>query len=369
MPFQSAGTYACAKLQQSLIDYYGNNSAELKTMGSTALIRFLLSPQNTRNFRQITDGIQAPIPGKKRGVAFLVDEPFCYDVCAISDVTCTTTRTESFPASKEQVFDLSGPAYRPCDAEGAPLRLKFAESDLMKYCSESDTSYITRQIARFNRKFIESLDRRLVTALSTSVGKNADGDSVTNIPFFITQVNGVQALNPEAVWFLTQTYNDIGGDGQFGLVGGKILNKLMSFQKWAGLNDAGIDLSKVDDMNPYTYYDRNVDSVVGINNFFMLSPGAAQLVYWNEHKGEKRRVVTDLYTHSTFIDIATGVEVDFEWYYDYKCKSWTYEPYIYAELAVAPPGGCGIEDSNGVILVNDCSNGATAPDCGSTSNG
>jgi hypothetical protein len=73
--------------------------------------------------------------------------------------------------------------------------------------------------------------------------------------------------------------------------------------------------------------------------------------------------VTDLYTHSTFIDPGTGLEIDFEWYFEPKCKVWTYEPLLFAELAVAQPGGCGIAGANGVLLIEDCSAGATPPVC------
>ena len=363
MSFSPVGTFACRALQQKLIDYYGANTAEYKTMGSNSLIRYLLSPQNTRGFRQITDGIKAPIPGKKRAVAFMVDTPFCYDVCSIDGVTCTTEREPLDNPTQEVVFDLTGPAFRVCDDEGNPMQLTFSQADLMKYCTESDTSYITRQIARYNKRFVEALDKRFGEILETQVGQNADGEAISRIPFFVNQTTGIQTINPEAHWYLEQLYKDIGGEGQFALVGGRVLNKIRTYLKWAGLNDAGIDLSKIDDINPYAYYDRNLDSTLGINQFFQLSPGAVQLVTFNENVGEKRRIVTDLYTHSTFIDLATGLEIDFEWYFDYKCKTWTYEPYLYSELAVARPGGCGIENSNGVLLIEDCSAGANPPVC------
>lgn len=363
MSFSSVGTYACRALQAKLIDYFGANTAEAKKTGSVAFIRWLLSPQNTSGFNQIADGITTTIPGKKRAVAFQVDTPFCYDVCAISNVDCETERVALDQPSQEIVFTLDGPAFRPCDANGDPLRLEFEQSELDKYCTESDTSYITRQIARFNRRFLEALDKRLAEIAETLVGQNADGASITRIPFFINTSIGVQTINPEAFWYLDQLYRDIAGEGQYGLVGGKVLNKIIAFQKWAGLSDAGIDLSEIDDVNPYTYYDKNFDASLGINQFLQLSPGALQLVTFNENKGDRRRVVTDLYTHSTFIDPATGLEVDFEWYFEPKCKKWTYEPLLYAELAAARPGGCDIEGANGILLIEDCSSGATPPEC------
>lgn len=363
MSFSAIGTYACRALQQKLVDYYGANTAEMKTMGSNALIRFLLSPQNTRGFKQIADGITTTVPGKKRAVAFALDNPFCFDVCAIADVTCNTTRGTIDNPTQEVVFDMDGPAFRVCDDNGDPQQLQFDHASLAKYCTETDTSYITRQIARFNAQFIRALDKRIGEQLETMVGTNADGAGSSSLPFFVNTTIGLQTLNPEAFWFLDQLYRDIGGEGQFALVGGKVLNKIITFQKWANLADVGLDLGAIDDINPYAYYDRFLDATLGINSFFQLSPGAVQLVPFVENIGENNRQVTDLYTHSTFVDPFTGLEVDYEWYYEPKCKVWTYEPKLFLQLAVARPGGCGLPGSNGVLLIEDCSSGATPPVC------
>jgi hypothetical protein len=85
------------------------------------------------------------------------------------------------------------------------------------------------------------------------------------------------------------------------------------------------------------------------------------LVTWNEYKGEKAKKITDLYTHGTFTDPATGIEVDFDWYYDYKCKTYTYEPFLSAELAVNLAGGCGeaLAGVNGIVQIHACGNPET----------
>lgn len=363
MAFSAIGTYACRALQQKLIDYYGENVAELKTMGSNSLVKWLLSPQNTRGFRQIADGITTTVPGKKRAVAFQVDEPFCFDVCKLA-VDCETVRTASSPASQEIVFEFDDTPYRHCTTPGGlPVRLEFTSEDLAKYCNESDTSYITRQIARYNRHFIEAVDKRIGEVLETMVGTNSEGDTLTRIPFFINHASGAVTLNPEATWYLDQIYRDIGGQNQFALIGGKVLNKITKYHKWAGLADFGIDLSELGDIDPYAFYDRYLDATIGQNFFFQLSPGAVQLVTFNRNIGEHNRSVTNLYTHDTFVDPATGLRVDFEWYYEPHCRVWTYEPQLFVELAVVPPGGCGIPGANGVLLIEDCSAGATPPEC------
>lgn len=364
MPFGSIGTYACKALEAKLIDFYGQNAAEFRTLGSIGLLKWLRSPQNTRGFRQLN---VESIPGKKRAIAMLVDNPFCFDLCSL-DANCLTTRVSSTNPSQEVVFELTSPPYRVCDGEGSgaqPSQLTFAESDLMKYCNETDTSYITRQIARYNKRWIESLDQRIFEILAANIGTNAQGNATTDLTFFTTNTDtGQSNLNATAIFFLKQLWKDAGNDMQFALIGGQTLAMIAEFQKWQGLNAMGVDLRTINEDLPFIYYDRNSDTILTPTDFLQLAPGTAQLVTWNEYKGEKAKGVTDLYTHGTFTDPATGIEVDFDWYYDYKCKTYTYEPFLSAELAVNAPGGCGddLAGVNGIIRVHACGQ-ITEPVC------
>lgn len=356
MPFSSIGAYACKALQAKLTDYYGANAAEFRTLGSVGLLKFLTSPQNTRGFRVID---VESIPGKKRAIAMLVDNPFCFEICALT-ADCNTQRVESTNPAQEVVFELTGPEYRVCDGSspGSPVVLTFSEEDLMRYCTETDLSYITRQIARFNKRFIEQLDQRIFEIAATKVGTDYAGNAITELNFFNVNTSTGQAnLNAAAVFFLNQYWKNAGNDGGFALVGGERVNMIAAFKGWQGLNDMGVDLNNINEEIPFIYYDRNADTILGMNDFLQVSPGAMQFVSWNMFKGEKRRAITDLYTHGTFIDPATGIEVDYRWYYDYKCGKWTYEPFIFAELAVNLPGGCGqiAQGINGVQRIHDCS--------------
>lgn len=356
MPFSAIGTYACKALQADLIDFYGRNAAEFRTLGSVGLLKFLKSPQNTRGFRQID---VESIPGKKRAIAMMVDNPFCFDVCSLA-ADCNTTRIENDNPAQEVVFDLTSPEFRVCNADspGVPEVLTFDEEDLMKYCTVTDNSYIIRQIARYNKRFIESLDQRIFEVLETKVGTDYAGNAQTELKFFTTNADtGQSNLNAAAVFFLNQYWKNAANDGQFALIGGERVNMLAAFKGWQGLNAMGVDLNNINEEIPFIYYDRNADTVLAPEDFLQVAPGAAQLVTWNKFKGEKRRAVTDLYTHGTFIDPATGIEVDYRWYFDYKCGKWTYEPFLYAELAVNIAGGCGdaLAGVNGIVRIHDCS--------------
>lgn len=367
MPFSEIGTYACKALEAKLVEFYGRNAAEYRTLGSIGLLKWLRSPQNTRGFRQID--VQS-IPGKKRAIVMLVDNPFCFDICSLA-ADCTTTRVESTNPSQELVYDLTSDPYRVCDGEGSgasPVVLAFSEEDLMRYCTTTDQEYITRQIARYNKRFIESLDERIFELLAARVGTNADGNATTDLKFFTTNSDtGQSNLNAAAIFFLSQKWKDAANEYQYALIGGQRLAMIAEFKKWQGLNAMGVDLTNLNEELPFIYYDRNSDSVLSPNDFLQISPGAAQLVTWNKYKGEKARAVTDLYTNGTFTDLATGIEVDFRWRYDYECEKWIYEPFLHVELAVNPAGGCGasLAGVNGIIQVHDCSTVDASAGCDS----
>jgi len=268
------------------------------------------------------------------------------------------------PVSGEIVFDLTDPPYRPCNGDGDVYTLYFEDADLEKYCTTTDTSWISEQIARFIARFEESLDAAIATIFATKVGTTFDGDSITNLPFFVTNsTTGTSVINHDSMWFLDQNFNDIQGQGQYALIGGKILNKIGTFQKWAGLNDMGIDLAAIPDLNPYLYYDRNMDSILGQTDFIQVAPGAAQLVTWNRYEGEKNRRVTDLYSHGTIVSPATGLPIDWKWRYDFDCEKWYFEASLHAELAVVPPGGCGTAGVNGILRYHECSLTDLVPEC------
>src|SRR6185369_17336943 len=109
------------------------------------LLKFLKSPQNTRGFRQID---VESIPGKKRAIAMMIDNPFCFDICSLA-ADCNTTRIENSNPAQEVVYDLTSDPYRVCNNDSGPNSpevLTFDEEDLMRYCTITDFSYITRQI-------------------------------------------------------------------------------------------------------------------------------------------------------------------------------------------------------------------------------
>lgn len=358
MAFDNIGAYACQNLQVDLVSYFGKNAPEFRTLGSTSLLKWLLSPQNTSSFVPINPG--AKIPGKKRGVAFRVNSPYCFEV-ARAAANCAVQRTYISPGIQEIVFDMDAEPFRYVDGDGVPTKLKFDLEALMANCTVDDMSWAQDQIHAYLMAFEKAMDKKISAELVASV----PGAWNKNVPLFVkNNQTGGSVLNPEGMWYLNQLYSDIGMDGNYGVIGGAIVNKMAQFKAWLCCNNAGVDMSKQDAATPWAFYDRNLDAIIGNNELIMAAPGTAQLVTWNKYTGSMKREVTNLYTHGTIVMPTTGITLDYEWTYDYNCKIWYFEAFSYTELAVVPAGGCGdAVGANGLLRITDCGLTDVVPAC------
>lgn len=364
MPFGNIGAYACQNLQTDLVSFYRENAPQFRTLGSTSLLKWLLSPQNTANFRRID---VTSIPGKKRAVAFYMVDPYCFDLARAARA-CNVPAGVISQTPNEIVFDLDVEPYRIVDDNGDPVALKIDLEDLERFCMLDDMSWITDQINRTLFRFEQVLDKRLMELLDSQVGVDFAGASPTLVPLWVTNtLTNTSVINPEAEFTIEQIMKDIGVDTQFAVIGGKTVAKLQKYLSWLTADLASVDMSKTIAATPFAFYDRNADTIIGQNAWYQLPPGAVQLVSWNRYApgSSLRKSVTDLYTKGTVTLPTTGLDVDYNWIFDYQCNVWTFEPMLYADLAVVPPGGCGTPNVNGIIKVADCSGIPVLAECGS----
>lgn len=365
MPFGNIGAYACQNLQTDLVSYYGANAPQFRTLGSTSLLKWLLSPQNTSNFKRID---VTSIPGKKRAVAFRVSDPYCFDLARAARA-CATPAGIISQTPTEIVFDLNVDPYRIVDGNGAPVALQIDLEEMEQFCTVDDMSWITDQINRTLFRFEQVLDKRLLELLVAQVGVNIDGDAITQIPLWVVNtLTNTAVINPEAEFAMTQIMKDIGVDSQFGVVGGKTVSKLQQYLQWLVADLASVDMSKTIAATPFAFYDRNADTVMTQNDWLQLPPGAVQLVSWNRYApgSSIRKTVTDLYTKGTITLPTTGLMVDYNWTFDYTCNIWKFEPILFADLAVVPAGGCATPNVNGILRFHDCSGRGVIPECPAT---
>jgi hypothetical protein len=363
MPYSALGAKACESLQADYVDYFGKNAPEFKTGGDTSVIKYLLSPQNTAGFTQIK--VDQPIAGKKRSVRFAMEQPLCFDVTAPNGIVCTTARNTMSDPSKIVDFSMDGPAFRITDGGGVPLKLQITNVEMNAHCTESDQSYINRKVIKFLKRYEEALDKAVAAILATKAGTNLAGQALTQLPMFVENAATTTSVpHSDSLFQLDQNFEDILGSGQYALLGGTVLKKLQTLLKWSGLNQAGIDLTKVPNSEPYSYYSRHLNTILGANGFLQMSPGAAQLVTFNEYAGERRKEITDLYSNITVVSPSTGLLIDLQYRFDYNCGIHTWEPFNFLEVATNIAGGCGaLATTNGIIKYQDCSGLLAPPAC------
>lgn len=362
MPFGNIGAYACQNLQTDLVSYFGRNAPQYRTYGNVSTIKWLLSPQNTSGFTRLNI---TSIPGKKRPVAFRIADPFCFNI-ARAERLCTVVAGSLSQSPKEIVYDFTEDPYRIVDGNGDPLRLVIDLQDLEQFCTIDDMSWMTDQINRLLMRFEEELDKMYFALLAASAGTAFNADAIVNLPLWVVNnMTNTAALNPETQFALNQTMNDINVYTQWAAIGGSIINKINTFTKWTSLDSAGIDMSKQLAVNPFTFYDRNAETEIGTTDFLQLAPGTAQLITWNRYApgSSLRRQVTDLYSSGTITLPTTGIDIDWDWRYDYECKKWTFEPSLFSDIVTVPPGGCGTPGVNGIIRIHDCSGQPIIPVC------
>lgn len=361
MPFDNVGAYACQNLQVALLDYFGANSPEMRTYGSIAWLRWLLSPQNTANFERIP--IES-MPGKIRPVAFQINDPFCFDLARVERV-CTDNLGTISQTPQEIVFEMNDiDPFVVVDGSGNPLKLKIDLKVLQTKCTINDQTWITNQISRYLLRYEEALSKQLLSLMQTHIGTNYAGEAITNIPLWLT-VGGKTNLNPEALFAINQQMLNVQVDTNYAIIGDAVVNKILMYEKWQSGSDIGTDLSKFNPNNPYPFYDRNFGPIFGNFDFLAVPPGAVQLVSYNENaQGSSYNTqVTNLYSNGTIILPRTGLAVDWEWRFDYECKIWVFEAKLRADLAVVPPGGCNTPNVNGIIQFHDCTQTPIFPAC------
>lgn len=361
MAFAAIGAMACQNLQVDLFDFFGENIPGNRTYGDVSTLRWLLSPQNTSGFERVN---VTSIPGKIRGVAFRVKEPQCFDV-ARTALLCTDTATDFSQTPKEMVYSFPNDPYRIVVGEDDdPGALKIDLLAMKQFCTVDDYSWIRSQIFDVLSRFEEGVSKSATELLSAAAGTTFEGEALQNLPMFV-DYQGKITVNPEAEFAMDQIMKDIMVNKQFSIIGGRVVNKINKYMEWAGLDAAGIDLSKVDSRIPYSFYDRNADSILGIYDWLQLAPGAAQIVTWNQYGpgSSQRSEVTDLYSNGTITMPRTGLQIDWEWTYDNKCKVWRFIPSLHMDVVVVPPGGCSTPGVNGIIRVHDCSGKPIIPVC------
>jgi hypothetical protein len=119
---------------------------------------------------------------------------------------------------------------------------------------------------------------------------------------------------------------------------------------WGCCNDGGIDLS-VANGEAYFFRDKDANTILGANQFAVMSPGVMHLLQWKANSGIFMET-GDTFAHTRIMDPITGLEYDVDIVYDPCIKQWTWAVGMHFSFFIMPdqwPTGSDMEGVNGTL--------------------
>ena len=291
----------CDRLRFALKNVAQANAGEL-VRDASGFVDALSSPLNTVGFEQI----QVGTGGKNFGarVTYL-QRAEKGEATAAANTLCSATEE---PDPKEDLVNID---------QVVSITKKLDEDEIAKLCESRDEHAAQFLMSLFNGVNAK-LNEDLLTLQAAAFGNYADGTSVVH-PFEMLNSDGT----PKYLGYsqLQSEIRKVRGTGRPMIIGSGNF-ELYSDQVSIGCcNDGGIDLSQAG--NKYAwFYDVDTETILGANELVVMLPGAAQIVTFNKHMGDRRRTVEGVYDKTTVIDPFTGIEWDYYLRYDECTDEW-----------------------------------------------
>lgn len=343
----------CTPRTAALADYFGRNVPAGRENGQLSFLQWLLSSENTAGLRKLSDDIIG-VPGKKRGVRMMYPQPVCVEVCA-DTFACTDTKGSIAPALSIVDFDITTKYYVCSGDPAAPAALTFDGSQFAQYCELDDDTFMQDQFSKFDLSMLYSIDKTMVTLLKTLI--HADNDAIA-LPFLKTSTDtGTRIVNDEWLMWVAEKLDTAGMTmDDVVIFGGRMVRTLAAKYKVATASTEGYDVTKAVGDLPAMYYDRNFDTVFGVNQFVTIPKGLLQLVTFNNYVGSKafRGDTKVLFTKTAPLGNGSSITFDYVWERDPECDVYKYFPSLYAELVKGIAGGCVGANADGLFQFQDC---------------
>ena len=352
--------FDCQAIQSDINKYFSQNVIAYKRTKQNSFIRFLRSPMNRQGVTQIQDDA-TNVYGQKLKVRMRTRDPLCLQLVKQA-WTCDQAVTLKNVAPKEHLFDLDDTPYTlkdPTDVTSKPLVFKWNFNEYKRLCI-NQPEFFQETIALGLVQLEQLVNKDLMTAVAAKLGKQqlADGTAVTAkaLPLFLASTtSAVPVQNPFVNAKIQEAYNLSRTSGKYALFGGSRFWNYAQATNVAAASDWGYDMSKSNGQYDFMW-DLDFDSVFGVGSMVTIPYGAVQLVQWNQNVGDG---AID-YPHSKKLTLTTpnGLRVDMFWehFTGNQCNEIRVGLSTYAELAVVPSGGCGVDnDVNGLFKFTDCS--------------
>lgn len=257
-------TKACLQVQQSLDAIAGGVNTDLK-IENFGTLQWATSSVNTSGF----EGLQNNDPlGKNRSVKISYwTNPRTAASTDCTPAICTATSTN---AQKYAEMTL-----QYCRS----VQLTLDENEFRDFCGPEGNTIVQspfaqRQVAAYVNQLLAGIDTDAATVMAAKAG-NFYG-SIAG-PKTITLIRSDGSPYHGGATTIMNDYEDIGGMGTPAAIG---LGYLRTYSKTAAIaccDQTGVDLSRLN--SPFVYYsDRRVETVTAVNRFYVLQPGAFQVV-------------------------------------------------------------------------------------------
>lgn len=298
----------CLNAQDVLNAAAGENGNPNLNRQKTGFIDALVSPENTAGME--VDSLLDKGDGKINRVQLKYLKP---DAVADSTSTITDLCDET---GVEHAYVYDEPELTEEVASSVTL---VTEAQIRTLCESGQEFWQKILFGKFN-SLMRTMNATLIPQFVLGAGDFWNGDVGPNSYAFLNNDTGMVQpdLNGE-VDMMTDIENT-GMTGRPIIVGGGNIDKYVKLSKYGCCNSGGLDNAMTADFD--FYRDQFMDGILSNasenNMFFAFAPRSAQLLTKPYNKGQFAKVGSD-FTFGTLTDPRTGIEYDFELFYD-KCS-------------------------------------------------
>jgi hypothetical protein len=310
---------SCPAIQNTLNSQFNGLTGLL--VEPNPFLEFITSPVNTQGTlqKQIDEG-----NGHVRQVTLLYESRLLENAVSNSSVQSCTGGTKSCEDSYTYDIDTT---------LGSSYKFTYAQSDLINRC-EDDATYFARQIM----KMMDVIERK--------IGSDSWVQAVLGVGKFVGGVSGpinAATKNSSGVYigdliqkiryqFMLMGYSSapvvFGGSEEFS-------NYFNAMGAMCCNTAQGLDLGNLLAQQPVVpFFDYKANDKVGSNQMLAMAPGSYQLLTYNEYKGPRRVLNTDVYQQGTVISPRSGLE--FDYMASFSCGTWTVQLKLAHKLVTLP---------------------------------
>ena len=321
MSYNNSGFISASALQAMLTSEQFIRDNPVNKTGHLGTLRTIMDPLNTRGYLQNRIDVKN---GTKREVELVYTPRISEnDVLVGSRPNC----------QGGTVYGETSETYSLADTDLIRIPFNIPIIDLANREQDLD-SYVAEQFLRAIRSLTRKLNSEAVAALGVLKGNFADG--VTG-PVSVAVRSGSVYLPDPAVKIGMEYDKAEGRDNGTPIVlGGGYIAEWFRAKEAACCASTNVLLDEYVDNVPMIHvYDPTIEKVLGGQNFMVLSPGAVQMLTWNQFKGSNAaRIDVQSYQFGTIIDPVTGIECDYTAIFD--CGVWKCDVSIYRKFVALP---------------------------------